>query len=76
MAVVKNSLNLLDEEDLTEEVSKYSVLYGKSHKRYVEKDVVNNAWMQKKEVNFWKMVRSYRPMYEHLFPRTPLNDCF
>ena len=41
MAVPKNSLNLLEEEELTEEVRKYSVLYDKSHKGYMEKDAVN-----------------------------------
>ena len=32
MAVVKKSLNLLQEEELTKEVRKYLVLYDKSHK--------------------------------------------
>ena len=59
MAVAKNSLNLLEEEELTKEVRKYFGLYEKSHKGYMEKDAVNKKkeWMQKKEMNFWKMVR-------------------
>ena len=47
MAVAKNSLNLLKEEELTEEVRKYFVLYDKSHKGYMEKDAVN----KKKQVD-------------------------
>ena len=39
MAVVKKSLNLLEESELTEEVREYSVLYDKSHKGYMEKEV-------------------------------------
>ena len=44
MAAVKRSLNLLEEEELTEEVRKYPVLYDKNYKVYMEKDAVNNAW--------------------------------
>ena len=43
MSVVKKSLKSLEEEELTAEVRKYPVLYGKSHKEYMEKDALNNA---------------------------------
>ena len=43
MTVVKKSLKSLEEEELTAEVRKYPVLYGKSHKEYMEKDALNNA---------------------------------
>ena len=26
-----------------------------------------------RNLNFWKIVRSYPPIYKHLIPRTPLN---
>ena len=35
MAVVKKNLNLLVEEELTDEVRKYPVLYDKSLKGYI-----------------------------------------
>ena len=44
MAVVKESLNLLEEEELIEEVRKYPVLDSKSHKGHMERDGVNIAW--------------------------------
>lgn len=43
MAGIKKSLKLLEEKELTEEDRKYPVLYGNSHKGYMEKDAVNNA---------------------------------
>ena len=74
MAVVKKSLHLLEEEELTEEVNKYPVLYDKCQKGYIEKDALCDTSNEiAKKFKFWKMVRSYLPMYEHLFPRIPLN---
>ena len=39
-----SKLSLRQEERLSEEVKKYPVLYNKSHKGYMEKDAVRNAW--------------------------------
>ena len=44
MTVATKSLHLLQEEELTEEVRKCSVLYHKSHKGCMEKNAVNNVW--------------------------------
>ena len=69
MAVVKKSLNLLGEEELTEEVNKYPVLYDKCHKGYMEKDALCDTSNEiEKKFKFWKMVRSYLPSMNTYFP--------
>lgn len=38
------TLSLLEEENLSEAVRNFPVLYDKSHKGYKERDAVRNAW--------------------------------
>ena len=40
----KVSLDISREEDLSEIVRSFPVLYGKSHKGFIEKDTVKNVW--------------------------------
>ena len=44
MASQKKNLSLFDEENLTELVRNYPILYVKSHQAYKERDAVRNAW--------------------------------
>ena len=40
----KVSLDISREEELSETVRNFSVLYGKPHKGFKEKDAMKNAW--------------------------------
>ena len=40
------SLNLLKEEELSEAIRSYPVIYDKRNRGYKDKNIVNNAWKE------------------------------
>ena len=49
----KVSLDISREEELSETVRSFPVLYDKSHKGFKEKDAVKNAWIRRNGVKIY-----------------------